>query len=257
MMYDISEETDFLKLCWGIVSFSLFFLASAVLVAVFLPVRPPDDSTELQKISRNFVFPDDLDTETDSFVLSPELASDFSGMDKGLELYREPSSRAAVEWFYLNITGKRDVTYAILYEANRNNIPLSLAFALAYTESHYRTDAINRNTNSSVDRGLFQLNNLSFPALTEADFFNPAVSAKYGMSHLRFCLDTAGNEITALAMYNAGTVRVRRNSTPRSTLQYVDAIMRYRTKLEAAFSDEIVALYDIHSDSDSRLALAK
>ncbi|UKI53636.1 MAG: transglycosylase SLT domain-containing protein [Treponema sp.] len=61
---------------------------------------------------------------------------------------------------------------AILEEAEKNDIPLSLAFALAYTESHYNVNAVNKNRNSSIDRGLFQLNNRSFPQLKEEDFFN-------------------------------------------------------------------------------------
>lgn len=93
--------------------------------------------------------------------------------------------------------------------------------------------------------------------LTESDFFNPETSARYGMRHLRFCLDTAGNEVTALAMYNAGTARVRKNTTPHSTLLYVDSIMRYKNRLDAAFSDEIATQYTVNHDSDSRLALAK
>ena len=89
-----------------------------------------------------------------------------SGADKGLELYRDMSTRTAVEWFYLRITGNREITNMILENADREDIPLSLAFALAYTESRYNTNALNYNVNGSVDRGLFQLNNRSFPHLT-------------------------------------------------------------------------------------------
>ena len=34
-------------------------------------------------------------------------------VDKGLQFYRNPSTRAAVEWFYLRVTGSRDVTMAV------------------------------------------------------------------------------------------------------------------------------------------------
>lgn len=258
MMYDISERIDLLKLYWEIIFLCLFFLVTAVSVSVFIPARSKDTaSAEVQQLAKEFLFPEEWNAESDMYAVLPGFSVDSSVMDKGLELYREPTSRAAVEWFYLHITGKRDVTYAILDEANKNDVPLSLAFALAYTESHYKADAINRNTNTSIDRGLFQLNNFSFPMLTESDFFNPETSARYGMRHLRFCLDTAGNEVTALAMYNAGTARVRKNTTPHSTLLYVDSIMRYKNRLDAAFSDEIATQYTVNHDSDSRLALAK
>lgn len=164
--------------------------------------------------------------------------------DAGLALYRQPTSRAAVEWFYLHVTGSRETALAILEEAEKNDIPLSLAFALAYTESRYDVNAVNKNRNASVDRGLFQLNNKSFPQLREEDFFNPATSAKYGMSHLRFCMNVAGNEVAALAMYNAGTNKVRADNTPQSTLNYVGKIKSYQEKLDKLFSEEVLSYYD-------------
>lgn len=160
--------------------------------------------------------------------------------DAGLTLYRDLATRTKVIWFYNQITGNPDVTEAILYYADHNDIPLSLAFSLAWTESKYNWKAQNTNKNQSVDRGLFQLNSKSFPALSEADFFNPYVSARNGLSHLRFCLDTAGNEIAALAMYNAGTTRVRNNGTPQSTLNYVSKIMDYQKGLDDLFAEQIV-----------------
>ena len=55
------------------------------------------------------------------------------------------------------------------------------------------------------------------------------------MSHLRFCLDTGGSEIAALAMYNAGTGRVNSTGTPRSTLDYVNRILENRLTIEKRF----------------------
>jgi len=155
------------------------------------------------------------------------------------------------------VTGDRDVAMAILTAADKNDIPLSLAFALAYTESRYNVRAVNYNTNSTIDRGLFQLNSASFPQLAEADFFTPSVSAKYGMSHLRFCLNVAGNEVSALAMYNAGTNKVRANSTPQSTLNYIGHIMLYKQMLEKLFSDEVLAYYDTNLTMSSTVAYQK
>ena len=132
----------------------------------------------------------------------------------------------------------------LLAEADNNDIPLSLAFALAYAESGYNVKAVNKNSNTTTDRGLFQLNSNTFPNLTEADFFDPYVSAKYGMSHLRFCINTAGNEVSALAMYNAGTGRVRSNKTPQVTLNYIGKIMSYQKMLEELFNEQVADFYD-------------
>ncbi len=218
-------------------------LVIASVIAVVLPAKSKDASVPVVKAA----------TEVEN-----EVVADFNNLieeagfsaariktgDNGLSLYRQPNSRAAVEWFYLHVTGNRETAMAILEEAEKNDIPLSLAFALAYTESHYNVNAVNKNRNSSIDRGLFQLNNRSFPQLKEEDFFNPAISAKYGMSHLRFCMNVAGNEVAALAMYNAGTSKVRADSTPQVTLNYVGKIMAYQDKLDKLFADEVLSYYE-------------
>jgi len=162
----------------------------------------------------------------------------------GLMLYHQPQTRAAVEGFYYQVTGDRKTTLAILDAAEEFNIPLSLAFALAHTESKYKASAKHINKNGSIDRGLFQLNNKSFPKLTEADFYDPKISAHYGLSHLSFCLETAGNEVAALAMYNAGTTKVRNNNTPHSTLNYIAAISAYRSKIDEDFAKDVLVFFD-------------
>jgi soluble lytic murein transglycosylase-like protein len=86
-----------------------------------------------------------------------------------------------------------------------------------------------------VDRGLFQLNSDSFPNLAEPDFFDPLVNAHYGLAHLRWCIDAGGSEIAGLAMYNAGTGRVRSGATPKVTLDYVSRILENRWKIEELF----------------------
>ena len=53
---------------------------------------------------------------------------------------------------------------------------------------------------------------------------------------MRFCLDTAGNEVAALAMYNAGTRRVKNGETPQVTLNYVSKIMNYRNGVDDLFA---------------------
>ena len=255
--------------CIGVLFFSVFFLVVSLICLFFVPsksINPIGDTVineteiaslpslennleqDLPGLSNQKGNTDNLDflarkmeSADESYKISVPTHS--QKMDSGLELYRSVHSRAAVEWFYTNVTESRDVACAILESADKNDIPVALAFALAYTESRYKVTAINKNKNASIDRGLFQLNNKSFPALEEKDFFDPYVSAKYGMSHLRHCLDTAGNEVSALAMYNAGTNRVRNNETPQITLNYVSKIINYRQNLEALFETEVAQFY--------------
>lgn len=164
--------------------------------------------------------------------------------DDGLILYREQNYRPIVEWFYTQITGDVEIAKAILHAADFYNVPISLAFSLAFVESSFNPRAVNRNSNETIDRGLFQLNSNTFPSVSEKDFFVPSVSAEKGLSHLRFCLDTAGNTVSALAMYNAGTTRVRSNKTPQTTLNYVGKIMAYQKTLDELFSEQVVTFFN-------------
>lgn len=270
-----SENNNPAIMYCGIVAFCLFFILAGLLCLLLFPVDQVklvtetttvendlaeipfiDDSSDLELHNpaiKNVSYTEEAQEEDYSYDIFDDsqynvIAHANNRTDIGLELYRSIQSRAAVEWFYTNITDSREVACAILEAADKNDIPVSLAFALAYTESSYKATAVNRNTNASIDRGLFQLNNRSFPELTEAEFFDPVVSAKYGMSHLRFCLDTAGNEISALAMYNAGTNRVRNNATPQMTLNYVSKIMNYRQGLEDLFDSEVAQFYTAGSN---------
>lgn len=245
-----TENFRFANSCFLSVTCSIFFAAAALLIYFLLPskaVNVNDSDTNGTVAQTDFqVIYDDDDISEDFQTYLTEASYELlnSSTDGGLTLYRQSMSRSAVEWFYTHITGNRDVALAILAEADNNDIPLSLAFALAYTESRYNTKATNKNSNETVDRGLFQLNSNSFPALTEADFYDPYISSKYGMSHLKFCLSSAGNEVSALAMYNAGTNRVRSNKTPQVTLNYVGKIVSYQKMLESLFYQEVVSYYE-------------
>ena len=243
------------KIFGGTVAFSSLLLVLCFVVFTFIPST---GKKEPENEIPDFSMLNSMDFTEEYFAAAgfkTEYADDYSPEDdEGLALYRQPQSRPAVEWFYTHVTSNREVALAILENADKNDIPLSLAFALAYVESRFKTDAVNSNSNYTIDRGLFQLNSASFPKLTEAEFFDPKVSAKYGMSHLRYCMDVAGNDITALAMYNAGTSRVKQNKTPQHTLNYVAKISYYSGRLDSKFSSEVLAFY---SNSSSTPALAK
>ncbi len=168
---------------------------------------------------------DILTPQTIAYLLSQKPA----GTDTGLYLYRNTLTRPMVEHFYTELTGNADIAAAILTSAEAKDIPLALAFSLAWVESSFRVKAFNRNS-GSVDRGLFQLNSRAFPALKEEQFYNPRINAEYGLAHLQHCLQVGKNEVVALAMYNAGINRVRRG-TPYSTLHYVGRILDYEEHL--------------------------
>jgi hypothetical protein len=158
-----------------------------------------------------------------------------------LSSYRDAISRDSVVDFFTGITKSGELAAIILTNADAFNISPSLAFALCWEESRYNYLAVNqKNRNESVDRGLFQLNCFSFPKLREEDFFNPSINAYYGMAHLRWCIDTGGTTIAGLAMYNAGTTRVRQDNTPKNTLDYISRVLEYQSRVEEFFRSEYV-----------------
>jgi len=170
----------------------------------------------------------------------PNIENFLEGPNPALALYRVEVTRQAVVDYFVARTGSEITALPILYYADRLDISLTLAFSLVWGESRYTTAAVNRNR-SSVDRGLFQLNSLTFQHLTESDFFNPEVNTFHGLKFLEFCLAYGEDDAQALAIYNAGLTRVVRGETPASTLRYVDGILAYQERLRADFRSFILS----------------
>ena len=154
--------------------------------------------------------------------------------DPSLELYRHPAARELVTDFFIELVDSERIAKAVLRYTDREDLSPFLAFSVAYVESDFNPKAINRNV-YSTDRGLFQLNSLSFPFLKDKDFFDPEINANYGVSHLKACLAEGKNDIVAIAMYNAGRQRVSSSGAPVATLEYISKYVDYRRKLEDSF----------------------
>jgi len=161
--------------------------------------------------------------------------------DPVLEYFRDPEFKDWVIEFFAGICSSWDIAWAILNCSDEFDVPPALAFALAWEESRFSPYAVNRqNRNGTIDRGLFQLNNRSFPQLDSASFFSINTNARYGIGYLRHCLDHGGNEISALAMYNAGAGRVRSTGAPEVTLRYASRILENRRKIESRFHSRLI-----------------
>jgi soluble lytic murein transglycosylase-like protein len=163
-----------------------------------------------------------------------------------LALYREDVTHQAVVDFFVDLAGSEEIALPILYYANRENLSLSLVFALAWVESRYSPVAVNRNA-TSVDRGLFQLNSRTFRDLSEDDFFHPDVNAQHGTEYLTWCMEHTTSDMEAVACYNAGLTRVRAGRTPQSTLIYVDRIGQFRSQIERRFRAHILREFPTHT----------
>ena len=157
-----------------------------------------------------------------------------------LTLYRHPFTREAVIDFFVKLTGNEEVALVNLYYADKYRINPFLIFALIYTVSGFRPTAVSLNA-SSVDRGLFQLNNRTFPNLQDDDFYNVDTNVRHGIRHLIWCLKVAGgnNEKRALAIYNAGYGRVMTGSIPLSTQAYMRNITAYKERLARNFKSSM------------------
>jgi soluble lytic murein transglycosylase-like protein len=137
--------------------------------------------------------------------------------------------------FFSELTGDSSVAMSILRHAVANRVSPFSAFALAFIESEFDPNAINRNP-GSADRGLFQLNSLSYPDLPASVVFDPEENARYGLAHFRWCLDRARDEASAVAMYNAGYLRVAQRKIPKSTREHVARFVAYKRELKQRFA---------------------
>jgi hypothetical protein len=169
------------------------------------------------------------------------LSSSEEIQDPVLEYYRNQEYQEWVVEFFKGICPDHEIAQIILIYADEFDVPVALAFALGWEESNFNPLAVNRNNlNGSVDRGLFQLNNRSFPNLETREFFDVNTNARHGISHLRYCLDTGGSEISALAMYNAGAGRVSNTGAPKVTLDYISRILETRSRIESLFHSMLI-----------------
>ena len=221
----------------------------------FFTVSFRDGVSEIQALLES---PETKTTEHDGFLeegfpLKPAflVLNIEDGQDLILTAYRDPAFRKDVVAFFQGITGSEIVAEAILFNASENDISPALAFALCAEESAYNPRAFNRNRNETVDRGLFQLNSATFPNLGQDEFYDAYENARHGISHFRWCLDTAGTEVAGLAMYNAGAGRVSSLGTPKGTLDYVSRILKRERKIEEHFMTEYYRIVQERSQENT------
>lgn len=154
--------------------------------------------------------------------------------DPILALYREDLTHRAVTEFFVTLAGREEIALPILYHADAVGISPSLVFAIAWAESRFLPEAVNRNA-TSIDRGVFQLNSRTFTDLSEDDFFHPDINSYHGVRYLEWCLDHTTSVDDAVAAYNGGLSRVRAGTIPASTQRYVIRVREYREQIEAEF----------------------
>jgi soluble lytic murein transglycosylase-like protein len=207
------------------------------------PYVPEEDPELIRANRRMYEFAEILEVQPErdfETKVYPNIENFLDGPDPALALYRETVTRDHVVEFFVDRTGSEATALPILYYADRLDISLLMAFSLVWTESRFRPVAVNYN-DRSIDRGLFQLNSLTFRHLEEEDFFNPDVNTLHGLKYLQFCLEQGETDEEALAIYNAGLTRVAAGRTPASTLIYVSRVLEYQERLTAEFRNYILS----------------
>lgn len=192
--------------------------------------------------------PSTTSLELESDILS--LATDTKKLPASIEekkpadivaaFYKNVGTRKNVVTFFTTLTDSEKVALAILDTSISHKVPTSLAFAIAYEESKFDPRASGSNA-TTVDRGLFQLNSATFPDLEETAAFDPVRNADEGMRYFRHILDISGNEVSALAMYNAGRTRVSQKGAPVTTLAYISRVLTYERNIDSLFAAQVVA----------------
>jgi len=211
----------------------LLFVSALSLMTCTL--QPLDRTLVRQEVSLEERIAQTLSRPVTRFPLRADPSPDYPEA-----LYRHTRARTSLVKFYAKMTGSERVARAILDAAVEKGVDVNLAFALARAESDFRPSARSVNKDKSVDKGLFQLNSRSYPRLSDEEAYDPVVNARKGMAHLRFAMNYGGDEIRALAIYNAGLSRAERGAVPESTYEYIERVLTYRAEIESRFRSDLL-----------------
>ena len=165
--------------------------------------------------------------------------------DALLTIYRNDRLRPLVTDYYARLTQDRAVAVAILETCDSLDIDPSLAFAMAWNESHFDPRAVSYNA-TTIDRGLFQLNSATFSDLDRKTVFDPKANAVHGLTFYKMAFDRLGTEEKALGYYNSGVGLISSRPYPRSTQAYIKKVLADRAQMDR---DAIAWIYFSHDVS--------
>lgn len=139
--------------------------------------------------------------------------------------------------FFTSYTNNINVSAVILEESLNQSVPVTAAFALAWGESRFRTNVVNRNGGNTSDWGLFQLND-GHRSWTREEFFDPEKNAEEGIRYFAYSLSVFNNDVPAsIAGYNKGVENVKGGADiPNNTLFHINNIIEYDRALEIALN---------------------
>lgn len=143
-----------------------------------------------------------------------------------------------------NMTKDTRISRAIVKNSLKNNIPVNLAFSVAFKESKFKINAYNDN-GKSRDRGLFQLNDSYRQNWAVEDFYNVEKNSFEGTRYLKEMIELNEQDIQkALYCYNAGPTKVRKYGIiPEGTKNYAVEILKIENEFNNLLKKWIINYY--------------
>ncbi len=130
-------------------------------------------------------------------------------------------NRSAAVQFYRQFSGSEGIAKTIMDRAIELELPVHIAFALAWRESRFDPKAVSpRNRGGTRDWGLFQLNDGGRRDWSADDFFDIDKNTHSALYYLRQCIAGMGSLELGLAAYNAGVYGVRTRGLSATTRNY-------------------------------------
>jgi hypothetical protein len=137
--------------------------------------------------------------------------------------------------FFNTVTNNDAITNTIISKCVKYNVAITTAMAIAMVESNFTPRATNRNTNGTVDRGLFQLN--SFRNWKESRYFDIEANSEEAISHMSNLKFRYNNDEMNMALaYNSGVGSVQFENVPASTYKYNYLVFRTKQAIENEFN---------------------
>lgn len=131
---------------------------------------------------------------------------------------------------FTNITRNSKIAETILDAALSNNVPVNVAFAIAWQESRFNSQAINENGNGTIDNGLFQINEYYHPAVDAHDIVE---ASHYAMEYLNIQYRRFDSWDIAIVLYNAGNVE---NLSDHS-MRYLASVLEKENEYNERFNN--------------------
>lgn len=234
----MASKTNTQKIHWVIVFIEILILV-AIFSVLFVVTEKANRLTELMLATNS------NNIAAQRIITGESIVEVISGLELNSRIKTfllNPRKRELL-LSYLDVhTSQRLISETILEKSLNWDVPIGLAFGLAWSESRFNPRAINgiHNSNGTRDWGLFQLNDGYRPEWTREDFFDVHKNTEAAMEHLALMLRQFDYKpVVAIAAYNAGGNGVR-EGVGFTTLNHISNVMEMKQILESEINELMV-----------------